>query len=133
MSPGCTRPRGSGSASTPKVGSGVWAIVAPLPARGAALGAIAFAMLDSGRRYTTADIDLVRDLASRTAIALDNRSLYHEIEERDRRKDEFLAMLAHELRNPLAAISNAVTVLEKLGRQDDDTAQIRMIIGRQTH
>jgi signal transduction histidine kinase/DNA-binding response OmpR family regulator len=116
-----------------KDGSGVWAIVAPLPARGAALGAIAFAMLDSGRRYTTADVDLVRDLASRTAIALDNRSLYHEIEERDRRKDEFLAMLAHELRNPLAAISNAVSVLEKLGRQDDDTARIRMIIGRQTH
>ena len=116
-----------------KDGSGVWAIVAPLPARGAALGAMAFAMLDSGRRYTTADIDLVRDLASRTAIALDNRSLYREIEERDRRKDEFLAMLAHELRNPLAAISNAMAVLEKLGGQDDETAQIRMIIGRQTH
>ena len=94
---------------------------------------MAFAMLDSGRRYTTADIDLVRDLASRTAIALDNRSLYREIEERDRRKDEFLAMLAHELRNPLAAISNAMAVLEKLGGQDDETAQIRMIIGRQTH
>src|SRR5215470_1983676 len=42
-------------------------------------------------------------------------------------------MLAHELRNPLAAISNAVAVLEKLGRQDDDTAKIRTIIGRQTH
>ena len=118
---------------TAKDGSGTWAIVAPLPARGTTLGAMACAMLESNRRYTTADIDLVRDLASRTAIALDNRSLYREIEERDRRKDEFLAMLAHELRNPLAAISNAVTVLEKLGAQDDDTARIRMIIGRQTH
>jgi signal transduction histidine kinase/DNA-binding response OmpR family regulator len=116
-----------------KDGSGTWAIVAPLPARGTALGAMAFAMLDSGRRYTTADLELVRDLASRTAIALDNLSLYREIEDRDRRKDEFLAMLAHELRNPLAAISNAVAVLEKLGRQDDDTARIRTIIGRQTH
>jgi len=116
-----------------KDGSGVWAIVAPLPARGATLGAMAFAMLDSGRRYTTADIDLVRDLASRTAIALDNRSLYREIEERDRRKDEFLAMLAHELRNPLAAIANAVGVLEKLGHHDDNTVRIRTIIGRQTN
>src|SRR5881397_1044157 len=115
-----------------KDGSGTWAIVAPLPARSATLGAMAFAMLDSGRRYATADLELVRDLASRTAISLDNRSLYREIEERDRRKDEFLAMLAHELRNPLAAISNAVAVLEKLGRQDDDTSRIRMIIGRQT-
>ena len=116
-----------------KDGSGTWGIVAPLPARGTTLGAMAFAMLDSGRRYTTADIELVRDLASRTAIALDNRALYREIEERDRRKDEFLAMLAHELRNPLAAISNAAAVLEKIGRQDDDTARIRAIIGRQTH
>jgi signal transduction histidine kinase/DNA-binding response OmpR family regulator len=116
-----------------KDGTGTWAIVAPLPGRGTTLGAMAFAMLDSGRQYTTADIELVRDLASRTAIALDNRSLYREIEERDRRKDEFLAMLAHELRNPLAAISNAAAVLEKLGRQDDDTARIRAIIGRQTH
>ncbi len=118
---------------TTKDGNATWAIVAPLPARGTSLGAMAFAMLDSGRRYTTADIDLVRDLANRTAIALDNRRLYREIEERDRRKDEFLAMLAHELRNPLAAISNAVAVLEKLGRPDDDTVRIRMIIGRQTH
>ena len=116
-----------------KDGSGTWAIVVPLPARGTVLGAMAFAMLESGRRYTTADLELVRDLASRTAIALDNRSLYREIEDRDRRKDEFLAMLAHELRNPLAAISNAVAVLEKLGHQDDDTARIRTIIGRQTH
>ncbi|PYN88610.1 MAG: histidine kinase [Candidatus Rokuibacteriota bacterium] len=116
-----------------KDGSGTWAIVAPLPARSATLGAMAFAMLDSGRRYATADLELVRDLASRTAISLDNRSLYREIEERDRRKDEFLAMLAHELRNPLAAITNAVTVLERLGDRTDDTARIRMIIGRQTH
>ena len=115
-----------------KDGSEIWAIVAPLTARGTALGALAFAMLDSGRRYTPADIDLVRDLASRTAIALDNRSLYREIEERDRRKDEFLAMLAHELRNPLGAISNAAGVLERIGRQDDDTARVRTIIRRQT-
>jgi signal transduction histidine kinase len=118
---------------TAKDDSGTWAIVTPLPARGTTLGAMAFAMLESNRRYTTADVDLARDLASRTAIALDNRSLYREIEERDRRKDEFLAMLAHELRNPLAAISNAVAVLEKLGRHDDDTSRIRTIIGRQTH
>ena len=33
----------------------------------------------------------------------------------NRRKDEFLAMLSHELRNPLAPIVNAVQLLEKLG------------------
>src|SRR5207245_11231305 len=94
---------------TAKDGSGTWAIVAPLPARGTTLGAMACAMLESNRRYTTADIDLVRDLASRAAIALDTRSLYREIEERDRRKDEFLAMLAHAHRNPPAATSTGHT------------------------
>ena len=39
--------------------------------------------------------------------------------EQDQRKDEFLAMLAHELRNPLAAVSNAVTAV-KLTRPDDN-------------
>jgi PAS domain S-box-containing protein len=42
----------------------------------------------------------------------ENRRLYEELRENDKRKDEFLAMLAHELRNPLAAIGNAITVLK---------------------
>lgn len=37
----------------------------------------------------------------------------------DRRKDEFLAMVAHELRNPLAAVSNAIAVLKKTGSEAD--------------
>src|SRR5580704_14103268 len=38
--------------------------------------------------------------------------LYGKLQETDKRKDEFLAMLAHELRNPLAPIRNASTVLQ---------------------
>jgi len=113
-------------------GDATWAIVVPLVARGEVLGVMAFAMLDSGRRYSVAEIDLLRDLASRTAVALDNRSLYLEIDERDRRKDEFLAMLAHELRNPLGAISNAIGVLEKIGARDANSTKIRAVISRQT-
>jgi signal transduction histidine kinase/DNA-binding response OmpR family regulator len=113
-------------------GSATWAIVVPVVARGTALGAMVFAMLESRRRYSPADVDLVRDLASRTAVALENRSLYLGIEERDRRKDEFLAMLAHELRNPLGAISNAITVLEKIGSPDSDAMKLRAVIVRQT-
>jgi signal transduction histidine kinase len=113
-------------------GDATWAIVVPLVARGTALGAMAFAMTDSGRRYSVADVDLLRDLASRTAVALDNRSLYFEIDERDRRKDEFLAMLAHELRNPLGAISNAIDVLEKIGAGDANSTKVRGVISRQT-
>ena len=40
------------------------------------------------------------------------------LRENDRHKDEFLAMLAHELRNPLAAVNNAVTVLKRSADQE---------------
>jgi signal transduction histidine kinase/ActR/RegA family two-component response regulator len=61
----------------------------------------------------------VRDLLRRQAQA-------------DRKKDEFLAMLGHELRNPLAAIRNAHSVLERIGSQDMAAARQRQVIDRQT-
>jgi PAS domain S-box-containing protein len=53
------------------------------------------------------------------------------LRESDQRKNEFLAMLAHELRNPLAPIQNAVAVLRLLGPADGDTAEARAIVERQ--
>jgi signal transduction histidine kinase len=49
----------------------------------------------------------------------------------DRRKDEFLAMLAHELRNPLAPIRNAVELMRRGGRTDKEFVWIRDIVDRQ--
>ena len=65
----------------------------------------------SGRTPGPADLALAEDLASRAAIALDNARLYKELEHADRQKNEFLSMLAHELRNPLAPIRNAAEVI----------------------
>jgi signal transduction histidine kinase len=53
-----------------------------------------------------------------------------EAEAASRAKDEFLAMLGHELRNPLGAISNATRVLHQIG---DQASRLQDIIGRQTH
>jgi CheY-like chemotaxis protein/anti-sigma regulatory factor (Ser/Thr protein kinase) len=55
-----------------------------------------------------------------------------ELEQAGRRKDEFLAMLGHELRNPLAPIGLAVEVLRKLGPGDDAIVWARDVIARQT-
>ncbi|MCY1017870.1 response regulator [Pyxidicoccus sp. MSG2] len=56
-----------------------------------------------------------------------------ELAEMDRRKDEFLAMLAHELRNPLAAIMTAIGILERKPADDPKESRMRGIIQRQTH
>jgi PAS domain S-box-containing protein len=53
------------------------------------------------------------------------------LREADRRKDEFLAMLAHELRNPLAPIRNAVTIMHKLKDADPGLRWVRDVISRQ--
>ena len=60
------------------------------------------------------------------------RDLLSRLAEADRRKDEFLAMLGHELRNPMAAIRNALWVLEKVGSQEEQAIRQRETIDRQT-
>jgi len=56
------------------------------------------------------------------------------LREADRRKDEFLATLAHELRNPLAPIRNSLGLLEQASRTDPQIERVRGILQRQvTH
>jgi PAS domain S-box-containing protein len=106
----------------------------PLLGRDRVLGALSFAAAASRRRYGAADLAVAEDLARRTATALENARLYQEAREADRRKDEFLAMLAHELRNPLAPIRNAVALLALGGPTDPRLSRAREIIDRQvTH
>src|SRR5262249_29987101 len=54
------------------------------------------------------------------------------VEGANRAKDEFMAMLGHELRNPLGAISTAIHVLDKMSKPNDQGAELRGIIVRQT-
>ena len=63
----------------------------------------------------------------------ESQSYAHALKEADRRKDEFLAMLAHELRNPLAPIRNGLQVLQ-MSPDQKISAEIRDMMGRQlTH
>jgi PAS domain S-box-containing protein len=86
-------------------------IGAPLTVRGKTLGAILFASADGGRRYGDEDVALAEDLGRRAAVAIENSNLYRTLRETDRRKDDFLAMLSHELRNPLAPIRAGADLL----------------------
>jgi signal transduction histidine kinase len=70
-------------------------------------------------------------LAERTAeserLAAELRARADVLAEADRRKDEFLAMLAHELRNPLGAIANASYLLEQLGPAEPQVRPVAII------
>ena len=72
---------------------------------------------------------IVTDLSA----LLDAQSGRDRAEQENQAKDEFMAMLAHELRNPLSAISAAVQVLEASNGHDAPALRARSIIGRQVH
>src|SRR6185312_11261897 len=61
-----------------------------------------------------------------------HRRRAEELDEADRRKDEFLAMLAHELRNPLNAIAAAIALHDRISEKNDRTARLRASVLRQT-
>lgn len=95
----------------------------PLAVRGRPLGTMTFIAAESGRRYDATDLAVAEDLADRAAIAIDNARLYAELRQADRRKDDFLAMLAHELRNPLAPLRTGLDLLAIDG-QDCETVAV---------
>jgi signal transduction histidine kinase/ActR/RegA family two-component response regulator/HAMP domain-containing protein len=103
--------------------------IVPLTARGHTFGALAAVQAESGREFGVADCALIAELAQRAALALDNARLYAAADAANRTKDEFLAMLGHELRNPLAPIVTALQLMERRG--DPRTAFERRIIERQ--
>jgi PAS domain S-box-containing protein len=106
-------------------------IAVPLAIRGHTCGVVSFVTADSGRRFEQSDLQVAEDLAHRAGIAMENARLYSELKDADRRKDEFLAMLAHELRNPLAPIRNALHILRMPGADRQAVDQARQITERQ--
>jgi PAS domain S-box-containing protein len=101
-------------------------MIVPLVARGRTLGAITFACgAESGRRYGPADLTLAEGLAGRAALTIDNARLYKQSQQATRARDEVLAVVSHDLRNPLNVISLGATYLLKHLPQDEGAASWR--------
>ncbi len=75
---------------------------------------------------------VLTDVTDGKRLAEEHKRRAEELSEAARRKDEFLGMLAHELRNPLNAISAANVILDRLGPHDDSSVRLRNVISRQT-
>ena len=122
--------------------------VIPLKAGARTVAALALGRSRQAERWSEAGQAMLEELATRAAIAFDNARLYGNLKremartkdaeekllEAARRKDEFLAMLSHELRNPLAPIRNAAEVMRRIAPADPGITWARDVVERQvTH
>ncbi|HEY1272372.1 MAG TPA: ATP-binding protein [Terriglobales bacterium] len=87
-------------------------LVLPLVAWGRVFGVLSVVSMRP-RSYRAWNLPLAEEFARRAAQALDNARLHQEVREACRRKDERLALLAHELRNPLTVIRNVIHSLDQ--------------------
>jgi PAS domain S-box-containing protein len=80
--------------------------------------------------FTAEDESVLVQLVAIAAVGIENARLYERLRNQDRRKDEFLATLAHELRNPLAPIRTGLSVLN-MTTKPEETVKIREVMERQ--
>ena len=105
-------------------------VIVPIRSHRQTHGALTFGVGRSARRYGEADVRTFKDIGLRTALALDTARLFKALEAEQHHRDEFLAMLAHELRNPLGAVTNGLEALERANAAD--RAQLLQILSRQS-
>lgn len=101
----------------------------PMFGRGKLIGAIVLGIQNSPTQES--DDSVLKEIASRSAIVIENALLYGAIRDANRHKNEFLAMLSHELRNPLAPIRNAAHILQAQPGKAEQVRWAGEIISRQ--
>ena len=121
------------------------AMAVPLASSRRRMGVLLVACETPDAADGTRDWSVLEELASRAAIAFENAELYRslqsenaertaaeaQLQEANRRKDEFLAMLSHELRNPLAPIRNALELLRRIAPPDPKLTWATDVMDRQ--
>ncbi|MBU8897942.1 GAF domain-containing protein [Corallococcus sp. M34] len=88
-------------------------MIVPLRARGHTLGAVTFVSSDSGRRYGPDDLALAEDLCLRASLAIDNARLVGESRRAARAREDLLAVVSHDLKNPLGVVQLGAALLTR--------------------
>ncbi|MBD1825703.1 response regulator [Cyanobacteria bacterium FACHB-DQ100] len=100
-------------------------MIVPLRVRNRSIGSLSLIRETPDKSYMIDDQTFLQDLANRAALAINNAHLYRKSQEANRIKDEFLAMLSHELRSPLNAIIGWLSLLRS--RQFDGATTTRAL------
>lgn len=115
---------------------GVGAFVSAPLLQGGSLLALLSVVEDRPRAWSDSEITLVQRVADIVWPAFEkaraDRAVEEALREVNQRKDEFLAMLGHELRNPLAPIASAVQILRVHAADHPESEWARTVIDRQT-
>ncbi|HEX4462798.1 MAG TPA: GAF domain-containing sensor histidine kinase [Polyangia bacterium] len=88
-------------------------IIVPLKSEDKTMGAVTFAFAESDRRYDADDLAMLEDLAHRASLALENARLYQAAQQAVRVREDLLAIVSHDLRSPLSAVSMAAALLTR--------------------
>ncbi len=91
----------------------------PLMIHGQVLGVLVFISSTPSRLYGPGDLRLAEALAERAALAIENGRLYQTALHATRLRDEVLGVVAHDLRNPLAAIQMQTSTLKRKGPEPE--------------
>jgi PAS domain S-box-containing protein len=126
--PALRRAPGSGAADLPAVRNWLAAPLTGLPENN--VGLLQLADKWEGD-FTSDDEAILVQLAQMACVAIDNAWLVDHLREANRRKDEFLATLAHELRNPLAPLRNGLQVMKLSGHDVKAVETSRVMMERQ--
>ena len=105
-------------------------VTVPLSRNGALIACL-FVSQSRARVWSEDELRVIGDVAERAWSAIERVRAEEALRAADRRKDEFLAMLAHELRNPLAPIAAAAQLLTLDPQDSGRVARTSGIIGRQ--
>lgn len=84
----------------------------------------------TARQWTAEEIDLARAITERCGESIERARAEMKLREADRRKDEFVANLVHELRGPLAPLSNGLSALQ-ITEKPEDRARLYGVMSRQ--
>jgi signal transduction histidine kinase/DNA-binding NarL/FixJ family response regulator len=99
-----------------------WVLIAPLRIKGRAIGGLVLIRCND-RGFSTDDVRLAEELATRAAMAVENARLFAETELANRARDRMLSVVAHDLRNPLTVVSMYAEMLLSLSPEGEEDYQ----------
>jgi signal transduction histidine kinase len=102
-------------------------IFTPIRSSARVIGVMSFCSCDPERDYGPEELSFAEDIATRAGMAIGNAQLFQEAQEAKRTRDEVLAVVAHDLRNPLGSIVGGAQMLEELVADGPAQQFIRII------